>query len=164
MSNSFRFDKNKYPDAWVFNDEDCALSNDEKRLIIFLDKDQSQSLWDTFFPFEHLMLPNIAINMEYFTILEETRLQFDNDDKFDECTSYFSTKLKDTDMLFFFLDRERAVILPKPVFLKAWSDFFCYIAWDGSILLVPNHNLIIFGEHGTTFGKLIEPLAKHNSP
>jgi hypothetical protein len=153
-NNTFRFDESKYPHAWVFNDDDCVLSDDEKRKIIFLETNQSQRLWDIFFPFEHLMLPTFNINC--FSILDEVRLEFNGGDgTIGNGTSFFSEKLKDVDIVFCFWGRHYVAIMPKFIFIKVWEDFFYYTMDDGNILFVPNHDLAIFCESPTFFGKLI---------
>jgi len=41
----FTFDEKIFPDAWRINSQDCKISDDEKRSIVFFHPDQSLELW-----------------------------------------------------------------------------------------------------------------------
>jgi hypothetical protein len=162
MIDTFRFDEDKYPFSWVFNDKDCVLSDDEKSKIVLLGINESSGLWDMFFPFKSLYSIRdgvLYIPVECFVELDYTHLDVDDPDNFDECIDYFTERLKGVDVVFFFWSRECAAILPKPIFLKTLPDFLYYTACENSILLAPNSNLIIYGDRSFFFGKLVKPLA-----
>jgi len=149
----FYFDENKHPYAWAFNDEDyCNLSDEEKRKILFLDKEQSSILWDIYLPFKDIMRANCNEVDDFFQILDETI--FDYSKELKEYTPYFLEKLKDVDIVYFLWSRHYAVILPKNIFVKIWDTFFYITENDGCFLMAPNHNVFIFGSEKMCFGNI----------
>ena len=90
------FDEALYPIAWRLNSEDCRLSPDEKRKIVFLNGDESEKLWEQFFPFDMLM----SIKSSQCRIIEKKELDFD---EAEESAIFFREKLRGfSDILFFF--------------------------------------------------------------
>lgn len=93
------FDEALYPIAWRLNSEDCRLSPDEKRKIVFLNGDESEKLWEQFFPFDMLM----SIKSSQCRIIEKKELDFD---EAEESAIFFREKLRDFSDILFFLGAE----------------------------------------------------------
>lgn len=129
-------DEKKYPIAWRFNSKDCSLSDEEKRKIIFLTKDESESLWNMIFPFDHLM----NMSSSFCLVTEEEKLDFD---RHRESSLFFKKKLTDISSAFFFWGRRASAIVPADILIKSWSDFF-YPSDETSIALMVNKQKIIF--------------------
>jgi hypothetical protein len=130
------FDEEKYPIAWRFNSEDCFLSFDEKKKIIFLDEKESECLWDMIFPFEHLM----KINSSFCSVIEKVELDFDSTE---ESSLFFKNRLTDVSFVFFFWGRRSSAIVPVDIIVKSWSDFF-YPSDETSIILLANRSKVIY--------------------
>lgn len=131
------FDEALYPIAWRLNSEDCRLSPDEKRKIVFLNGDESEKLWEQFFPFDMLM----SIKSSQCRIIEKKELDFD---EAEESAIFFREKLRGfSDILFFWGRRSAAIVISSDVFIRAWDDFF-YPSDESSIIYIPNAENIIF--------------------
>lgn len=131
------FDEALYPIAWRLNSEECHLSHDEKRKIVFLNGDESEKLWDLVFPFDMLM----NIKSSQYRIIEKMELDFDEKE---ESAIFFREKLRGvSDILFFWGRRAAAIVISSDVFIKAWDDFF-YPSDESSVIYVPNAKNIIF--------------------
>lgn len=131
------FDEALYPIAWRLNSEDCRLSPDEKRKIVFLNGDESETLWEQFFPFDMLM----SIKSSQCRIIEKKELDFD---EAEESAIFFREKLRGfSDILFFWGRRSAAIVISSDVFIRAWDDFF-YPSDESSIIYIPNAENIIF--------------------
>ncbi|MGX1021768.1 hypothetical protein AB7M33_004444 [Pseudomonas sp. Y3 TE3536] len=129
-------DEKKYPIAWRFNSKDCSLSSEEKRKIVFLDKEESEGLWNMIFPFTHLM----SMNSSFCLVTEEKKLNFDHHK---ESSLFFKRKLKNISSAFFFWGRSASAIVPADILIKSWSDFF-YPSDETSIALIINRQKMIF--------------------
>lgn len=141
--NLLTIDEQKYPIAWRFNYDDCSLSFNEKREIIFLDEKESESLWNVIFPFDHLM----EMNSSFCSVMEKADLDF-NSPK--ESALFFNKKLEDISYIFFFLGKKSSAIVPVDIFIKSWTDFF-YPSDETSIVLIANRNKMIFSYEETFF-------------
>lgn len=131
------FDEGLYPIAWRLNSEDCRLSPDEKRKIVLLNGDESEKLWDQFFPFDMLM----SIKPSQCRIIEKMELDFNEAEK---SAIFFREKLRGfSDILFFWGRRAAAIVISSDVFIKAWDDFF-YPSDESSVIYIPNTKNIIF--------------------
>ncbi|MCG8711105.1 hypothetical protein JHU04_004474 [Brenneria sp. 4F2] len=136
-------DEKKHPIAWRFNSEDCSLSFDEKRKIIFLDEEDSESLWNITFPFNHLM----KMDSSFCSVIEKNKLNFDHQK---ESSLFFKSKLTDISFVFFFWGKRASAIVPVDIFVKSWSDFF-YPSDETSVALIINRNKMIFSYEETFF-------------
>lgn len=136
-------DEEKYPVAWRFNSENCSLSFNEKRKIIFLDEKESESLWNMIFPFDHLM----EMNSSFCSVMEKAELDFDC---YKDFSSFFHDKLAGISFIFFFWGRRSSAIVPVDIFIKSLSDFF-YPSDETSIALITNRNKMIFSYEETFF-------------
>ena len=136
-------DEKKYPIAWRFNSEDCSLSFNEKRKIIFLNEIESEKLWNITFPFDHLM----KMDSSFCYVIEKTELDFDCHK---ESSLFFYDKLVDVSFVFFFWGKRSSAIVPVDIFVKSWGDFF-YPSDETSIALIPNRKKIIFSYEETFF-------------
>ncbi|MFP1879068.1 hypothetical protein [Lonsdalea quercina] len=136
-------DEKKYPIAWRFNSEDCLLSFEEKREIIFIDEEGSENLWNITFPFDHLM----KMDSSFCSVIEKNKLNFDYPK---ESSLFFKNKLKDISFIFFFWGKKSSAIVPVDIFVKSWGDFF-YPSDESSIVLIVNENKIIFSYEETFF-------------
>ncbi|MDV5354136.1 hypothetical protein [Kosakonia sp. SMBL-WEM22] len=144
MKATFVIDENKYPVAWRFNSKDCQLSVEDKKKIIMLGEDDSELLWDAFFPFEILM----QIDSSHFEILEKKVLDFDD---VDAGRSFFQDKLRSYDAVIFFWGRRSSALISSPaIIVKAWDDFF-YPGDESSLIYIPNDKRIIFSYEETFF-------------
>ncbi|GBU09467.1 hypothetical protein AwWohl_06050 [Gammaproteobacteria bacterium] len=141
--NQLILDEEKYPIAWRFNSEDCLLSFDDKIKITFLDKNESECLWNSLFPFDHLM----RMDSSFLSIIEKVKLDFCD---LEISSVFFNEKLKNTSLVFFFWGKKSSAIVPVDIFLKSWSDFF-YPSDETSILLLANKSKIIFSYEETFF-------------
>lgn len=130
------FDEEKYPIAWRFNSEDCLLSFEEKKKIIFLDEGESECLWDMIFPFEHLM----KMNSSFCSVMEKVELDFDSTK---ESSLFFKNRLTDVSFVFFFWGKGSSAIVPVDIIVKSWSDFF-YPSDETSIILLANRSKVIY--------------------
>ncbi|EQM94201.1 hypothetical protein DW203_00020 [Citrobacter portucalensis] len=136
MINDIIFDEALYPMAWRLNSEDCRLTSEDKRKVVFLGEVESENLWDLFFPFKKLM----DIDYSFMSLLEKRELDFD---EVKESAIFFSDKLNDVSILFFFWGRNDCAIIPSDVLIKAWDDFF-YPSDETCIILIPNRDKIIY--------------------
>ncbi|MDX5631126.1 MULTISPECIES: hypothetical protein [unclassified Brenneria] len=136
-------DEKKYPIAWRFNSEDCSLSFDEKREIVFLDEEGSEILWNMVFPFNHLM----KMDSSFFSVIEKNKLDFECPK---ESSLFFKNKLIDISFVFFFWGKRASAIAPVDVFVKSWSDFF-YPSDETSVVLIANRKKMIFSYEETFF-------------
>lgn len=130
------FDEVKYPIAWRFNSEDCPLSFDEKKKITFLDERESECLWGTIFPFEHLM----KMDSSFCSVIERVELDFSSTK---ESSLFFKNRLTDVSFVFFFWGKRSSAIVPVDILVKSWSDFF-YPSDETSIIFITNRNKVIY--------------------
>lgn len=144
MKISFVMDEKKYAMAWRFNSKDCQLSVEDKKNIIMLGEDDSERLWDAFFPFEILM----QIDSSHCEILDKKVLDFDD---VDAGRLFFQDKLDACDEVIFFWGRRSSALISSPAIIaKAWDDFF-YPSDEASLIYIPNFKKIIFSYEETFF-------------
>lgn len=130
--NNLNIDESKIPVAWRFNDPDCALSNEEKDGLIFLDETSSLTLWNKYIPVEHVM----QISKDNFNLIKKLCLNFDK-------PRQLPIARNRNEHAFFFWGKKNACITDCDIVEKAWSDFF-YPSDEDSILVLPCSNEIIF--------------------
>ncbi|PWV98708.1 hypothetical protein [Mangrovibacter plantisponsor] len=136
MINNRTFDESLYPMSWRFNSDDCHLSDEDKKHIVFLSEHESERLWDLVLPFNILM----RMNKTDVTIIDKMELDFDD---VDESKVFFQSRLSGVSNLFFFWGRRAAALVSTSVVIKSWGDFF-YPSDESSIIFVPNTKKIIF--------------------
>lgn len=130
------FDETRYPAAWRLNSKDCRLSADEKRRIALLNAAQAQRIWDSVFPFNHLMeMPH-----SFCSVLEKKELDFDD---VEASSLFFVDKLQGVDSIDFLWGYRAGATLPVDVFIASWDDFF-YPSDESSVIVIPNSDRIIF--------------------
>lgn len=132
-----------YPIGWRFNSLDCVLSSQDKNNIIFLLEDESEKLWDTFFPFHILM----DINNNHCSIIKKRELDFDDSEA---SKTFFVNHLEGINLVFFHWGRRASAIVPTNILIKAWDDFF-YPDDESSIIFIPNKKNIIFSHEEIFF-------------
>lgn len=115
--NDILFDEALYPVAWRLNSKDSHLSADEKKRIVLLGAEQARRLWDSIFPFGHLM----EMPRSFCSVLEKRMLDFDN---VETSSSFFADKLQGVDSINFLWGRSAGAMLPVDVFIASWDDFF----------------------------------------
>lgn len=139
------FDEKTYSIAWRFNSLDCTLSDTDKSQILLLNQLDSQKLWDSLFPFQHLM--EINQHTVYCTIVEKIQLDFDD---VETSKVFFQQKLAQAQDLIFFWGRGQAARLSSDILIKAWDDFF-YPSDENCICYMANQSKVIFSYEDTFF-------------
>ncbi|GKX55803.1 hypothetical protein SOASR030_19150 [Leminorella grimontii] len=134
--NDIEFDEVLYPVAWRLNSKDCRLSSGEKRRITLLNTVQARRLWDSIFPFSHLM----EMPRSFCTVLEKRTLDFDD---VETSSLFFTDRLQGVDAIHFLWGRNAGATLPVDVFIASWDDFF-YPSDESSAIVIPNDDRVIF--------------------
>lgn len=129
-------DEEKYGIAWRFNADDCKLQAEDINKIIFLDSQQSSTLWRSTFNFKTLQ--TVKKEDKYYEIIKEAETVF-----FEGSDFVFSQIVEQEKLIFFFWGIKSSAILTSDIFLKSWDDFF-YPSDENCILYLPSSNTIIF--------------------
>ncbi len=143
--NNLLFDENAFATAWRFNSPDCKLTDPEKAKLVFLYPWQACVLWEEEISRDHSHLMNIP--SDTITVLHKTVLDFDLPESGEQ---FFHTQLGLISTVIFFWGPQCACLVPVPILIKAWTDFF-YPSDENSIVCAFNKPEKIFSFENTFF-------------
>lgn len=135
---AFTFDEKIFPDAWRINSQDCKISDDEKRSIVFFHPDQSLELWKNHVSSKSLHLMKILA--DDIQVSSKLKLDFSLED---EGRNFFLKELKRYSLVVFFWGARSACLVRKNILVNHWTDFF-YPSDESSVIFIPNSGKKIF--------------------